>query len=454
MFGQSKSVWGWALYDWANSAYVTTVMAGFFPVFFKSYWSAGADVNLSTAQLGLGNALASLFVALMAPVLGAIADKGSAKKKFLIFFAYLGVIMAASLFFVQKGQWAWAIFLYVMGVIGFSGANVFYDALLPSVTGEDKIDFVSGLGFSMGYLGGGLLFLVNVIMTLKPALFGFADAGGAVRFSFLTVALWWGGFTVLTILWVKEEKPKLASALTAAETVRAGIAQLVSTFKKIRHLKTVFLFLFAYWLYIDGVDTIIRMAVDYGLSLGFQSTDLILALLITQFVGFPAAIVFGKLGQRWNVKKSDFPRHRRLYLHHDLGRPDDEQERVLHARGHGGARSGRSPGAEPVVLFEDHSEKPGGGVLRLLQYAGEVRRDTRPRADREHRAAHPVDADARSPHAGGSFKYRTARFPVGNGIGPDPFYQRGRIVPFRRRGKGKGRSAVSGKAQFLKAARH
>ena len=306
MFGQSKSVWGWALYDWANSAYVTTVMAGFFPVFFKSYWSAGADVNLSTAQLGVGNALASLFVALMAPLFGAIADKGSAKKKFLIFFAYLGVLMAASLFFVQKGQWAWAIFLYVMGVIGFSGANVFYDALLPSVAGEDKIDFVSGLGFSMGYLGGGLLFLLNVIMTLKPALFGFADAGGAVRFSFLTVALWWGGFTVLTILWVKEEKPKLASALTAVEVVRGGIAQLVSTFKKVRHLRTVFLFLFAYWLYIDGVDTIIRMAVDYGLSLGFQSTDLILALLITQFIGFPSALVFGKLGERWNVKKAIF----------------------------------------------------------------------------------------------------------------------------------------------------
>lgn len=298
-----KAVWGWALYDWANSAFATTVMAGFFPIFFKKFWSSGADVNLSTAQLGIGNSLASLLVALMAPVLGAIADKGSAKKKFLIFFAYLGVLMTASLFMVKEGQWAWAIFIYAMGVIGFSGANIFYDSLLPSVASEDKIDFVSSLGFSMGYLGGGLLFLVNVVMTLKPELFGLADAGEAVRYSFLSVAIWWGAFTLITIFWVPEEKTAAASD-EGANFVLDGFRQFIGTFKKVRHLKTVFLFLLAYWFYIDGVDTIIRMAVDYGMSLGFDSNDLIKALLITQFVGFPAALVFGKLGEKWGVRKS------------------------------------------------------------------------------------------------------------------------------------------------------
>ena len=156
-----KAVWGWALYDWANSAFATTVMAGFFPIFFKQYWSYGADVNVSTAQLGFGNSIASLIVAMMAPILGAIADKGSAKKKFLVFFAYLGVLMTAALFLVQRGRWEWAIFIYAMGIIGFSGANVFYDSLLPGIVGEEKIDYVSGLGFSMGYLGGGLLFLLS-----------------------------------------------------------------------------------------------------------------------------------------------------------------------------------------------------------------------------------------------------------------------------------------------------
>ena len=298
-----KAVWGWAMYDWANSAYVCTVMSAFFPIFFKGYWSHGVDVNMSTAQLGFANSIASLLVALMAPILGAIADKGSAKKKFLIFFAYLGVLMAAGLFLVQKGQWGWAIFIYVMGIIGFSGANVFYDSLLPSVAGEDKIDFVSSLGYSMGYLGGGLLFAINVFMTLKPQFFGLADDAAAVRFSFLTVALWWGVFTLFTIFWVPEEKAA-STEKNDDNFVTAGFKQFASTFKKIRHLKMVFLFLLAYWFYIDGVDTIIRMAIDYGLSLGFQSSDLIVALLIVQFVGFPAALVFGILGEKWGVRKS------------------------------------------------------------------------------------------------------------------------------------------------------
>ncbi len=300
-----KAIWGWAVYDWANSAFVCTVMAVFFPIFFKQYWSAGVDVNMSTAQLGLGNSLASLAVALMAPILGAIADKGSARKRFLIFFAYLGVLATAALFLVTKGQWALAILAYSAGVIGFSGANVFYDALLPTVADEDRIDSISCLGYSLGYLGGGLLLAVNVYMTMKPALFGLADAGQAVRWSFLSVALWWGLFTVLTILWVPEAKT--AAAAKAGESpVTAGFRQFIATFKKIRNLKTVFLFLLAYWLYIDGVDTIIRMAVDYGMSIGFKSNDLVLALLITQFVGFPSALIFGRLGKWWGVRKSIF----------------------------------------------------------------------------------------------------------------------------------------------------
>jgi len=300
-----KSIWGWALYDWANSAFATTVMAGFFPIFFKQYWSYGTDVNVSTAQLGFGNSIASLIVALMAPVLGAIADKGSARKKFLIVFAYLGVLMTATLFVVQKGQWTLAIFIYVMGIIGFSGSIVFYDSLLPAVAAENEIDYVSSLGYSLGYLGGGLLFSVNVFMTLMPHLFGLADAAAAVRLSFVSVALWWGFFTIFTIRWVSEIKPDKTTA-RAGSAVGQGLRQFAGTFQEFRHLKTVVLFLLAYWFYIDGLDTIIRMTVDYGLSLGFRSNDLIIALLIVQFVGFPSALGFGKLGQEWGVRKSIF----------------------------------------------------------------------------------------------------------------------------------------------------
>jgi len=299
---ERKSVWGWAMYDWANSAFATTVMAGFFPVFFKEYWSYGVDFNTSTAQLGFANSIASLMVALMAPILGAIADRGSAKKKFLVFFAYLGASMTAGLYLVERGEWAWAIVVYVMGVVGFMGANVFYDSLLPHVASEREVDYVSGLGFSMGYLGGGLLFAFNVLAVTMPGRFGFTDATQAVKVAFLSVALWWGVFTLFPIRWVPEGKP-FPRANARAPVIAEGFRQLAGTFRKARHLKTVFLFLLAYWFYIDGVDTIIVMAVDYGMSIGFDSNDLILALLIVQFVGFPAALGFGKLGQWWGPRK-------------------------------------------------------------------------------------------------------------------------------------------------------
>ena len=301
-----KSMWGWALYDWANSAFATSVMAGFFPIFFKQYWSVGADVSMSTARLGFGNSLASLLIAAMAPVMGAIADKGSARKKFLVTFAYLGVLMTALLYGVGKGQWLLAIIVYVAAVIGFSGSIVFYDSLLPGIASEKNIDFVSSLGYSLGYLGGGLLFLINVIMTLTPGTFGLPDAATAVRVSFVTVALWWGLFSLFTVVWVRDGADQKARSGQRPHAVREGLKQLVETFREIKHLRTVFLFLLAYWFYIDGVDTIIRMAVDYGLSLGFQANDLIVALLVVQFVGFPAALVFGKLGQKWGVRRSIF----------------------------------------------------------------------------------------------------------------------------------------------------
>ncbi|MBC8414092.1 MAG: MFS transporter [Nitrospira sp.] len=302
MRNEKWAVLSWALYDWANSAFATTVMAGFFPIFFKQFWSAGTDAAVSTARLGMANSISGILVALVAPLLGAIADRGSARKKFLFLFAYLGIVMTLGLYMVSRGQWAMAVILYVLANTGFAGANIFYDSLLVSVAETKKLDAVSALGFSLGYLGGGVLFALNVWMTLSPEMFGFADAAEAVRFSFLTVGIWWAVFSLPVFFFVKE--PQSPSSVSGIEAVTQGIAQLRQTFKEIRSLKNIFLFLAAYWLYIDGVDTVIRMAVDYGISIGLASKDLIRALLITQFVGFPSALAFGYMGARIGPKKA------------------------------------------------------------------------------------------------------------------------------------------------------
>lgn len=296
-----KTILGWCTYDWANSSFATTVMAAFLPILFKEYWSAGVDINFSTFMLGLSNSIAGLLVAISAPLLGAIADRRSNKKKFLIFFAYMGVLMTSMLFLLEKGQWIAASVFYAIGVIGFSAGNIFYDALLPMIAGDRKIDFISALGYALGYLGGGVLFVLNIFMTHKPEWFGFENAVEGAKFSFLTVGAWWGLFTIPLILWVKEEKP---ATIPKENIILSSFMKVFHTFRKVRNLKITFMFLIAYWLYIDGVDTIVRMAVDFGMSIGFSSKDLLFALLITQFVGFPSAIIFGKLGEKWDVKKS------------------------------------------------------------------------------------------------------------------------------------------------------
>ena len=302
MKDQKKSIWSWAFYDWANSAFITTIVAGFFPVFFKAFWANADNPQQSTFYLGLANSIASIIVAAIAPFLGAIADKASAKKKLLFFFAFLGIVMTGGLWFIQAGLWQLAIVFFVAASVGFSGANIFYDSLLVGVASEKKVDYVSSLGFALGYIGGGLLFAVNVLMYLKPELFGIVDGTTAIRISFITVAIWWAVFSLPIFLFVRE--PEVLDAVGLGKAISAGARQLVSTLKDIRHLKVVGLFLLAYWFYIDGVDTIIKMAVDYGTSLGFPSSSLIVALLIVQFVAFPAALLYNYFAKKVGTRRA------------------------------------------------------------------------------------------------------------------------------------------------------
>lgn len=293
---------GWALYDWANSAFSTTVIAGFFPVFFKTFWSAGNPATTSTLQLGLGSALASLVVFFLAPLGGAIADRGHHRKTGLLIMTVIGVVATAGLFWVGQGCWLEAMTLFVIASIGFFLAVAFYDSLLVDVAVPADYDRVSALGYSLGYLGGGLLLVFNVAMTLQPQWFGLADRASAVRWSFLSVAVWWAVFSIPVFTNVQEVSDGKRERPGAA--VRNSLVELSATVREIAGRREIWLFLLAYWLYIDGVHTIIRMAVDFGLSLGFGEESLIVALLGVQFIGFPAALGFGWLATHWDTRKS------------------------------------------------------------------------------------------------------------------------------------------------------
>lgn len=291
----SRPVWGWVLYDWANSAFATVVLAGFFPLLFQDYWSSGISPVESNLRLGWVNAVAGLGIAVVAPVLGAVADRAGAKKRFLIVFMVVGIVATGWLSSVPGSAWLSAASLYICAMIGFAGANVFYDALLLEVALPERWHFVSGLGFAMGYLGGGLLYLGCVLAALNPQALGFPDATAAAMAAFFATALWWGIFSIPLILLVREPAP---TRRVRQRVWMRGFAQLADTLRHLRAFRVVGIFLLAYWLYIDAVGTVIRMAVAYGRALGFAQNDLIVALLITQFVGFPAAILFGWLGER------------------------------------------------------------------------------------------------------------------------------------------------------------
>ena len=298
----SKKAWKWAFYDWANSGFATTVMAGFFPIFFKSYWAGNLDAAESTFVIGSVNSLIGLLIAISAPILGAIADAGKTKKKFLFIFATLGILATGYLFFIPESSWKLAVLFYGLGVIGFSGGNIFYDALIVSVSSPKERNKTSSLGFSLGYLGGGILFLFNVIMYLNPEWFGLSGPADAVLWSFMSVAIWWLIFSIPLLLGVKEIEDSRVDK--NKNVVGTAFSNLLSTARSVGNYRKVVIFLLAYFLYMDGVDTIIRMATSYGSDIGLSASSMISALLLTQFIGFPATLVFGLYADKFGYKES------------------------------------------------------------------------------------------------------------------------------------------------------
>ncbi len=290
-----RSQFAWALNAWGNHAFSTTILTGFFPIFFDKFWARDLPGSTSTFYLGLTNSAASFVVMLIAPWLGAVADRRGRKKRYLGWFTVLGVLASAALALIGQGQWLWSLLVFAAASIGFFASYSFNDALLVQVAAPEASDRVSAFGFAMGYLGGGILFLLNVLMVLHPARFGLADAAAATRAAFISVALWWGLFCLPLFRYVPEA-PAVAEA--------TGWRELLETLGKVIRNKPVLQFLIAYWLYIDAIGTLQQMAVDFGAKLGFSTNTLIAALLMVQFISFPAAWAFGPLAARIGTKRA------------------------------------------------------------------------------------------------------------------------------------------------------
>ena len=297
----NRQVVAWALYDWGNSAFALSVLAVLYPLFLHDYWSFGDDGALVTQRLAWTTASASIIVSVLAPILGTIADSGGYRKRFLFALVIVGAISTASLSLVGKGDWPFALLLFMLASVGYYSANVFYDSLIVDISHPRHYSLVSSLGFSLGYFGGASLLALHVWMLTDPEFFGFSGAEAVVRFAFISVGVWWLVFLLPLMLVVRERK----SAVTMAGNVIAhAYRTLASTIGHISQYTTVWRFLIAYWLYIGGVFTVIFMAVNFGQRLGFESKDLVMALLITNFVGFPATLIYGYIGHRFGAKNA------------------------------------------------------------------------------------------------------------------------------------------------------
>ena len=299
---KKKPVRSWMLYDFANSAFATTIMAAVLPVFYYDVAAKGIQESLAASYWGYSQSIAVLIVAILAPILGAISDYSAAKKRFLMFFAYMGMIASVLLAFVGEGDYVFASILLIVGTIGFSGANVFYDAFLPEVAKEEDIDRVSAAGFTLGYVGGGVLLGVNLLMIMKYEWFGLPSTLMGTKLAFVSVGIWWFVFSIPLIKNVVEEKKRQQKR--ERSYVAIGFQRLGRTWKELRQFKQLLIFLLAFWLYNDGISTIIKMATIYGRDIGIDSTSLITALLITQFVGIPCTFFFGWLAGKITPKRA------------------------------------------------------------------------------------------------------------------------------------------------------
>jgi UMF1 family MFS transporter len=296
----------WAMYDWANSPFQSTVINAVFPLFFSSYAAAGLAPVDATARFAWATTIAVIIVAVLGPILGALADYRAWKKRLLALFMGMGIAAVLLMLFIERGGWLFALAIFIVANIGDRGAWVFYDSLLPHIAAPDEIDRASTAGYAIGYFGGGVLLLVNLAWILSPATFGLADTVAATKLSFLSVAIWWLLFSIPIFRRVPEPPPIVDRSGAERQGLTAAVRHAWDTFHELRRYRNAFLMLIAFLLYNDGIQTMIRMASIYGAEVGIDSNAQIAAFVLVQFVGVPFSFLFGSLANRIGAKPSIF----------------------------------------------------------------------------------------------------------------------------------------------------
>ncbi len=299
-----RAIRGWVMYDWANSAFATTIMAAVMPIFYADVAAKGLDSTTATSYWGYTQSIALIFIVLLSPVLGAIADYSRSKIAFLRFFTYMGVITSILMAFIGETQWLWASFLVILGTFAFSGGNIFYDALLTDLVPEEKRDYISSRGYAYGYIGGGILLAINLAMIQFPSFFFLPNSLIATQLSFLSVGIWWFIFSIPLFRNVREERSKNKPKIKTMDLALTGFRNVGQTLRRVRQYPELLKFLIAFWFFSDGINTIIKMATIYGREINIGQTDLIAALLITQFVGIPFTLLFGKLAEKLGSRQT------------------------------------------------------------------------------------------------------------------------------------------------------
>ena len=289
----------WILYDGGNSAFATTVIAAFFPIFFNDFWASGLEAEVKTAYLGWGLTISNLVLLFTSPFIGAITDVSRTTKFLFSGFGAISIISVAILFFVPAGSWLQALIFFGIANYCFAAGNTLYDKMLVQVSNQDNIARISSYGFAFGYLGGGFLFLINAAMTIKPEFFGLSSVADAVRWSFLSVSVWWTLFLIPILLKIQDKGVTLPGS-----HFKMAYLRVINTLRTVSSKKNVFIFLLAFFLYIDGVHTIMAMAADFALNLGLPSSDIIVALILVQFVAFPTTLLWSKFAYKFGEKNT------------------------------------------------------------------------------------------------------------------------------------------------------